>query len=253
MSIEVITDASQRTVQMRDGIRLGPDAALVLDPNGSSAVLDMNGEFYGISAIGALMLKGALACGRRMTAQILAKRFGVEPSRIAADLDRLIDDLHKRGVVEGRSASKAIGQDAGARFAAALLAGVFRITRRNRPRAAASLALSRLSFALFGWKATIGAWRVRFPESEGVVEPAKAREIDNVVRRVSARNWIGADCKERALSCFSLARAAGLPASLHIGIALYPLGGHCWCKIGDHLVSDDAERCDKFLPVFRYV
>jgi hypothetical protein len=126
------------------------------------------------------------------------------------------------------------------------------MSRKSKPRAMAALGLSRLSFAVFGWKATIRAWRSRFPEAQGVVHPAQAQEIDAVVRRVSARNWIGADCKERALSCFSLARAAGLPASVHVGVALYPLGGHCWSKIGDILVSDDAERCGKFLPVFRY-
>jgi hypothetical protein len=119
-------------------------------------------------------------------------------------------------------------------------------------RATAILILSRLSYALFGWKATVAAWTARFPEAQGTADALKAREIDMVVRRACARNWVGADCKERALSCFTLARAAGRPASLHIGVALSPLGGHCWCRIGEHLVSDDAERCARFLPVFRY-
>ena len=251
MSIEVVTDASIGNAPPADGIALGPDTALVVDGNGASAVLDMNGEFYGISALGAVMLKGAMVFGRKLTAELVARRFGVEPQRIAADLDTLIADLRKRGVGSA-NAEPLAHRKAGARIAAGLLAGIFRVTRQNKTRAAATLTLSRLSYALFGWKATVAAWTTRFPEAQGTADAAQARDIDMVVRRVSARNWVGADCKERALSCFTLARAAGLPASLHIGVALYPLGGHCWCRIGEHLVSDDAERCARFLPVFRY-
>jgi hypothetical protein len=251
MSIEVILNAAAKTPPAPDAIALSADAALVLDTNGASAVLDMNGAFFGISTIGAVMLKGALLHGREATANMLAQRFGVEPARIATDLDRLITDLQVRGVIHGHSTSKTPRRLSGAAFAARFLAGIFRITRKDSRRAVASLVLSRLSFALFGWKATIDAWRSRFPERKGS-ETAQASAIDAVVRHHAARIWIGIDCKERALSCFALARAAGLSATLHVGVALHPLGGHCWCRVGSQVVGDDAENCDRYLPVFRY-
>lgn len=254
MQIEVITGSSMGSGDAPDAVALGPHAALVLDPAGASAVLDMAGNFYGVSALGAALLKGALRFGREATARAAARRFGIPEERAAADLDRLIGDLSARGVLRRGDDAGTGRSDGGARIAAGLLAGIFRLTGSAALRARAALLFARLSFALFGWRPTIDAWRARFPEAEGArrVDPAEARAIDGAVRASAARNWMGADCKERALACFTMARAAGLPASLHIGVALYPLGGHCWARIGDIVVSDDAERCNRFLPVFRY-
>ena len=136
---------------------------------------------------------------------------------------------------------------------ARMLRTVFRLTRRPRTRAAAALALSRVSFALFGWNATVDAWRARFPARSGsapdtAIDPA----IDESVRDMASSNWLGVDCKERALSCFAMARAEGRPAALNIGIALYPLGGHCWCTTDDAVIGDDQKRYQTFIPVFQF-
>jgi hypothetical protein len=59
-------------------------------------------------------------------------------------------------------------------------------------------------------------------------------------------------CKERALCCWALARAAGLAATLVVGLQLFPLAGHCWCEVGSWTLSDDRARCDLYTPVIRY-
>jgi hypothetical protein len=253
MSIEIILAKPETAPADVDAVGLGADAALVIDSAGSSVLLDMNGEFYGISPVGAAMLKSALAHGRQAAVEALARRYRIEPARVGADLDRLLRDLTARGVVRGGRAPVKRRHAVGARVAAGLLGGMLRLSGKPGVRAAAALLASRLSFALFGWRATLDAWRSQFPQAgAAAVAPQAARAIDLAVRRVAARDWTGVDCKERALSCFALARAENLPASVHVGIALYPLGGHCWCRIGDLVVSDEVERCDRFLPVFNY-
>ncbi len=254
MATEIITQETNPPPNAPDPVRLSPHAALILVDDGSPVLLDMNGDFYGISDIGALMLKHSLSQGQQAAASAIAARFGVDVGRVAADLEALLSDLETRGVILRQTAPKP------RRFAtlaagmmASLLKTAFRVTRRPRSRAALALLLSRISFALFGWNATVDAWRARFPErepspSEAAIDPA----IDESVREMAASNWLGVDCKERALSCFAMARAEGRPAALNIGIALYPLGGHCWCTTGDAVIGDDQNRYRTFIPVFQF-
>jgi hypothetical protein len=254
MSIEVITGPASGSTTAQDAIALSPDAALIVDPAGASAVVDMSGSFYGISAIGAEMLKGALTNGRRQTAEAMARRFGVAVERVATDMEQLIGRLQANGAMLASSSARSPRAPLGARLGAGAVAGIVRLAGRSRLRARIALKAARLSFALFGWRATVDAWRSRFPATAtpSASTAEQARAIDTLVRGIAARDMSGSDCKERALTCFALARAAGLPASLHVGVALYPLGGHCWCRVGDVVVSDDKESCDRFLPVFCY-
>lgn len=254
MAATIITHDTIPPGDAPDAIVLSPHAALVLVDDGSPVLLDMNGDFYGISDIGVAMLTLSLERGQRAAAEEIAARYGVDTGRVAADLDALLAGLAARGVIRRRHGQ---GRRAPRTGAAGLLAGLlgmtFRITRRPRARAAAALALSRLSFALFGWNATVDAWRTRFPAPQagaplGTVDP----RIDQDVRDLAARNWMGVDCKERALSCFAMARAAGLPAQLNIGIALFPLGGHCWCTSGETVLGDGQDRAQPYIPVFRF-
>lgn len=68
----------------------------------------------------------------------------------------------------------------------------------------------------------------------------------------AANHPISVACKERALCSWSLARAAGLHASIIVGVFLFPIAGHCWCKVGTQTLGDDQERCDEFTPVARW-
>jgi Transglutaminase-like superfamily len=76
--------------------------------------------------------------------------------------------------------------------------------------------------------------------------------IDTAVRQAAARHILKVECKERALCCWVLARRAGVPAQLVVGICLFPLEGHCWCECGEWIFSDDRDRCASYHPVITY-
>lgn len=76
--------------------------------------------------------------------------------------------------------------------------------------------------------------------------------IDDAVRRAAANHMVRAECKERALSCWALARQSGLRASLMVGIRTFPFEGHCWCELNQTVFSDDRDRCDQYTPVASY-
>ena len=176
-------------------------------------------------------------------------------ARVQADLRQFLAGLQSRGVLGG--SGRLLGWKPrwpGARIAAAALGVFFKLSLSTRARAATALTLARLSFGLFGWTATVSSWKRRLPAAEAppVGADALASSIDEAVRSAAAWHVMGVDCKERALSCWAMARAAGLPATVVVGVELYPLSGHCWCEIGSSIVGDDPQRCRRYAPVFRY-
>jgi hypothetical protein len=72
------------------------------------------------------------------------------------------------------------------------------------------------------------------------------------VRAAVAGHPFAVACKERALCSWSLARTAGLRATLIVGIELFPIAGHCWCEVSERPLGDDQGRCDQFTPVARW-
>jgi hypothetical protein len=52
---------------------------------------------------------------------------------------------------------------------------------------------------------------------------ADADMIAEAVRHTAARHLPGVSCKERSLTCWALCRMAGIPASVVLGISLFPL------------------------------
>jgi hypothetical protein len=116
--------------------------------------------------------------------------------------------------------------------------------------------LARLSFALFGWAATVAAWQeahAQFPSRQaGARDAGMIQALDTTVRAAVAFHPVAVACKERALCAWSLARAAGLHASLIVGIELFPMAGHCWCEVAALALGDDQDRCDQFTPVARW-
>lgn len=235
---------------------LSPDAALILMPDGRGYVLDMGDRFYGVSAIGARMLCDVLAFGRAGARDRIAAEFDAPLSRIDADLEQLVGELRVRGAIRRRDeAGTPPGVPLGAKLVAGAVGTVFRLTRSIRARAAFAVTAARLSCKLFGWVATVSAWRLGVPARAAAAPesgPHAARAIDDEVRNACARLPLALDCKERALGCWALARSAGLPATLIIGVVHYPLSGHCWCEVGTSIVSDAAENCARYTPVFRY-
>jgi hypothetical protein len=116
--------------------------------------------------------------------------------------------------------------------------------------------LARLSFALFGWTATIAAWQeahAHFPSRQaGDGDAETIQALDKTVRAAVAGHPVAVACKEQALCSWSLVRATGLDASLIVGIELFPMAGHCWCEVAAQPLGDDEERCARFAPVARW-
>jgi hypothetical protein len=238
---------------------LAQDAAMILMDDGSARVLDMAGRFYTLAPAGALMLQETLTHGAAWAAGHVAEVHGEQLSRVQADLDRLLADMTSRGILrQGDASARRPRLLSATRWASWVLTVVFGLMPWLKKRPTALLGLAKISFGLFGWTATLSAWRRHFPLrapspcDNPLDAAAAARAIDEAVRNAAARQLLGVACKERALCCWALARAAGLPATLVIGVELFPLAGHCWCEIGPWTVSDDRDSCKRYTPVLRY-
>ena len=166
--------------------------------------------------------------------------------------------MEAKGIIRTRQDGTARRTSMPRRLGAGAVAALARISLRVLPsarfQAGAALSLAKLSFAVFGWSATVDAWAKRFVRRVAATSEAgdAAERIDRTVREASVRNLFGSNCKERALVCTAMARDAGLPAQLVIGVEFYPLEGHCWCEIAGTIISDDPATCRRFVPVFRY-
>jgi hypothetical protein len=235
---------------------LSPDTAMLLMDDGSARILDMADRFYALPPIGAIMLVRTLQRGRAAAAQEVADACGVALDRVQDDLDGLLAPLEQASVLRRSGKGRGQRRPLVAGLAASLLHGVLRRMPSLLGRAAALLTLARLSLRLFGWSATLAAWRREFPLRSGVMSPHEAHEkiqaIDEAVWSAAAANPFGVACKERGLCCWALARVAGLPAELVIGVEPFPLLGHCWCEVGSHVLSDRPDNVACYLPVLRY-
>jgi hypothetical protein len=229
--------------------------------DGSARLLDLGGRFYAVSAIGAAMLKEMFERGTAGAAQHLAGQYGVDIRQVHTDLAAFLRDLERRQLLYRRHARPRIRRPAPALFSwllAPLLYGVRRGVRSLHAQAWMLLALAHLSCGLFGLTRTIAVWkRCSCPaygdmSAEAAAAAAPVRAVDAAVRRAAAKHVFQVECKERALCCWVLARAAGVPAALVIGVSGFPVQGHCWCEFGPWTFSDERDWCEMFTPVARY-
>jgi hypothetical protein len=232
---------------------LAPDVVLLAIEDGSARLLDLGGNFYTVAAIGAEMLRVTLEHGAPAAVRHIAARYSADVGRVKNDLDAFLNDLVQRGLlITGRRRRPR------ALLASVVLGSALRCLHRvpGKSRATMLLLLAWLSFRLFGWVKTVRVWQAhqhsaRSPVTEAEWE-AQVKAVDDAVRRAAASHLITMECKERAICCWSLARAAGLPATLVIGVQLCPLAGHCWCESGQWALSDSRDRCDQYQPVIKY-
>ncbi len=236
---------------------LAPNVAIVFMEDGSARVLDMGDSFYAVPHVGALMLQRTLQLGPKAAAEQLAAEFGTDQRRVEEDLGSFLTTLQQRGILRRRGKSvRGLRHTLAAVLAALMLKVVLGVLPSRRARAAGLLSLARWSIRICGWSATITSWKRQFPLPAGSVSPeeagAVARAIDDAVCSAAARNPFGVACKERALCCWALARASGLPAAVVIGVELFPLSGHCWCEAGSWILSDHPDNCARYAPVLRY-
>ncbi len=238
---------------------LSPDVIFVTVDDGSARLLDMAGDFHAVPAIGARMLQETLANGADAAVTRIAEDYGVARQQVQDDLAVFLGELEKQGLLYNERRRR--GRPGGASGLARLLLqpwlhGAHRLLRSPEAKARVLLALARLSFALFGWSRTVAVWQgmhARFPVRQaGEQEAGMIEALDRAVRAAVASHTVSVACKERALCSWSLARAAGLDASIIVGVFLFPIAGHCWCEVGTQTLGDDRDRCDEFTPVARW-
>lgn len=236
---------------------LAPDVALIVTEHGDACIVDLNGSFYAVSPVAAAMLRDTFEDGRDAAILRNAGRYGVDENRIAADLDDLLSDMVGRGLIPSGRTRRPSGARRVVAGAIAVMARLMlRVAATQRSRARIALTLARLSFVTLGWHATVKAWQTRLGAAPATLPDSRAQElahiIDDAVRGAAARHMMNVDCKERALASFALARCAGLPAALVVGVDFYPLTGHSWCETGDAVIGDEPSHCRRFTPAFRF-
>lgn len=237
---------------------LSRDAAIIVMEDGAARILDMQGDCLTLPRVGAEMLSWTLKHGAKQAAEKLAETYGIELETARSDLSALLADLLARRILhEGSSQPHAAGpvRKGGAHLLASLLLVAVRLAPTTRMRAALLLAAARISYALFGWRPTLEAWRRRIPRGAGSLPgeaAATIAAIDTNVKSAATSHPLGVDCKERALASWALARRAGIAARLVIGVELYPLTGHCWCEVEEQIVSDLPDFCRRHIRVLEF-
>jgi hypothetical protein len=235
---------------------LAPDVAVILMADGSARLIDMGDRFYSLSPVAALMLHETLHLGTAAAAQRVGVEYSIDLAKAEADLKGFLTTLEQRGILQRRGGDVRPRSSPGACLAAWLLKVVVRLLPWRRARAVALLSAAKVSCRLFGWARTVAAWQGQFPPAAGPIATdeteTSVRAIDEAVCGAAAANPLGVACKERALSCWALARTAGLPAALVIGVDLFPLTGHCWCEVGPWVLSDHSENVTPYIPALRY-
>ena len=261
--IRTVLTASQCPAGPASPYRLAPEVLLVMVEDGSARIIDLDGAVAALDATATTMMEAALRSGEAGAVAELAGAFGVEPRRITTDLRAVLGDLTVRGVLRSAAAGPPRrARQTRHRVASALSTLAARRARVGRTRgiqAWSALTAAYLSLRLVGWSGTLGAWCA--PERPGSGNARRAAEngtgdldaIAVAVTRAVARHPFPLACKERALAAFALARAAGLPARIVLGISLFPLALHAWCESGGQIIADQLDGyCDRYTPLRIY-
>lgn len=236
--------------------RLMSDVVFVPVEDGTSRLLDMSGSFYALSTTATEMLCKVLEQGVEETLSTLASKYAVDGNQLQVDLNRLLHDLEQQHLVH-RSSNISLNIQVGDAIATFLLIPALSLIhyciRFSSIKTWCLLMLAHLSFGIFGWARTIYIWQKLFiHRSAKDCNENLARRIDEAVREIATSHILKVECKERALCCWFLLRAAGISATLVVGINLFPFAGHCWCESDSLILSDYEDHCDRFTPVLRY-
>ncbi len=233
---------------------LSPDVLFISADDGSARLLDLGGQFFSVSEVGAIMLQIVLKRGVEAAVQEVSTRFAANSAQVRRDLIAMLADFEQKGLIRPADSTNRAPRRAERRALAWIVALplplILAAPVSMKVKGFALLALARLSCALGGWTATIRAWTPRTGRPAAFT--TTAMEVDRAVRAAASAHVFQVACKERALSCWALARKSGLSAELVVGITFFPVAGHCWCEVGELPISDDVRRISDFRPVARW-
>lgn len=231
---------------------LAPEVAFVLAPDGSGRLFDLADFFYVVSPVAARMLELALSRDGETAIDILSQSYRIDKNTIRHDYVVLLRDLEKRRLITLRSAQRQ-SHFSKTRGFPLVLPQLLLLIRRFplRARAWVLMVLAYAMLGLWGWNRTVKAWL----QAHHALVPYPGNGADTihlVLRAVAARHLLPINCKERSLSAWSLCAMEGIPASITIGISLFPLASHCWCETATKCLSDFNDRCEGFSPLIVY-
>ena len=240
-----------------DAYILSPTVIPVPVQDGSMRLLDLDGYFCAISKMGAQMLHETLQYGPATAARQIAHQYGVAPCEVQVDLQAFLRELEERRLIRRQPPYTASPHRRRILASGILRNGLTLIDRflpSWKPKARALLPVVRLSFRLLGWTRTVAMWtecaRPRATPEEDI--RAVIAAIESAVFRAMTKQVTHVTCRERALCCWALARWAGVPAALVLGISLFPLSVHCWCESRGQIFGDEPDFCKQYMPVARY-
>ncbi|MBV8568136.1 MAG: lasso peptide biosynthesis B2 protein [Methylobacteriaceae bacterium] len=246
---------ADKSLRLREGV------LLIAAEDGSGRLVDLDGEVSALSTTGMMMLEGALRGGPDEASQALAKTFRAEVGQIRGDMAALLAALECRRLLatprDGRLKVPSLAGVVCWLVAPFLSLCACAPGRLLRTKAWILLTLACLSMRLFGWPNTVRVWRHatprredrRFDHSDGKLLDT----IEAVVTGTISSHPCAVSCKERALCCHALARAAGAPSKIVLGVDLVPFAMHCWCECGSRILADRYDgNCDRFTPVIAY-
>jgi len=264
--IRTVLTASQCPAGRGSAYRLAPEVLLVMVEDGSARIVDLDGAVAALDATATTMLEASLRYDEAGALAELAGAFGVEPWRITADFHAVVGDLVAQGALRSDvSGPPRRARRTRRRVASALTALAVRWVGAGRRRGIQAwyvLTAAHISLRLVGWSSTLGTWgapgrpgwgNARRAAGNGNEGTGDLDAIAVAVTRAVARYPVPLDCKERALAAFAMARAAGLPARIVLGISLFPLALHTWCESGGQVVADQLDGyCDRYTPLRIY-
>ena len=242
-----------------DRWRLPGGVVLILVHDGTGRLIDLDGSISALTESGATMLELALREGFEPACHRLAFRYGVDAECLRADMQVFFRELvaQKSLIPPGMTLRRRPLR----RFLSWTAYPIVFLMARQPTRwmpTKAWLLLTLIFFAtrLFGWTNAIRVWDLAgstLMAKRAVADPDIVTAIDSVVTRTMARHLLPVSCKERALCCWVLARAGGVPARVQLGIDLFPFGLHCWCEHESKIIADRYEgRCDRYTPLRVY-
>jgi len=236
---------------------LAPHAVFLSAQDGSARVLDLNGQFYTLSAIGADILSSVLMSELDFSVGKIAGIYGVDSFKVRQDASNLIQKFRRQGVILNRSGKfwHSIWNMIALLISAPLLLAI-RLLIWHRPcRIWLLLLLSRASFFMFGWERTVQVWNscLRLRKNKKINDVGRILEdIDVLVRQTASNHPFQMQCKERSLCCWVMTRIVGIRTRLVVGIQIFPLEGHCWCEYDNEILTDARTRCDNYSVLRTY-
>jgi len=246
-----------------DGYCLSENVFFVVAEDGTGRLLDLAGNVCAITTTGTVMLEMVLrgqdfdrAC------DALADRFRADLQQVYRDMKAFLLDLERQHLLAPPGSTRrrtwSVGRKLCWLIAPILYLCAFKPDRWLKAKVWVLLTVAYISTRAFGWPNTVSVW-------ESCTSPRLGRQgkssddggmlstIDAVATRAIARHPLNLGCRERALCCQALARAAGLPAKIVLGIELFPFALHCWCESRSRILADRYEgRCDRYTPLAVY-